>query len=386
MASWEEQLRRWEQAGVVDAATAERVRFFEATQEKPAEHRWQVSVLLALGIILLVGGLMLLVASHWDQVSPWQRLSLVLGFLAVFHAMAAFSARRFPGMAIALHGVGTAGAGAAILTVGEIFNMQEHWPTAVLLWAICAGAGWWLLRDQVQQAITMLLVPTWLVCEWSFHATGYAFIELYGSRMTVVIAAVLLTGFIRYKRRGVFWALFVAGALDLLCSIPMLSQGWTNYEHQPPLPLSLRLASIAVIVVTIAGGWLWERRNLLPVLAAAAMSYLVPWRTTYKVRDPEVYNGVPYFHDEPTAWMYVLVAGTAIVFAWWGLREKSRAIVNVAIAWFAITVLWFYFSSLMDKLGRSFGLIGLGILFLAGGWALERLRRKLMAGIVVEAA
>jgi hypothetical protein len=28
--------------------------------------------------------------------------------------------------------------------------------------------------------------------------------------------------------------------------------------------------------------------------------------------------------------------------------------------------------------GRSLGLIGLGVLFLAGGWALERMRRKLI--------
>jgi hypothetical protein len=29
--------------------------------------------------------------------------------------------------------------------------------------------------------------------------------------------------------------------------------------------------------------------------------------------------------------------------------------------------------------GRSLGLIGLGVLFLAGGWALERMRRRLIA-------
>jgi hypothetical protein len=35
----------------------------------------------------------------------------------------------------------------------------------------------------------------------------------------------------------------------------------------------------------------------------------------------------------------------------------------------------------MDKFGRSLGLIGLGILFLAGGWALERTRRRLVDGM-----
>jgi cytochrome oxidase assembly protein ShyY1 len=35
----------------------------------------------------------------------------------------------------------------------------------------------------------------------------------------------------------------------------------------------------------------------------------------------------------------------------------------------------------MDKLGRSLGLMGLGLLFLLGGWQLERLRRRLNAHI-----
>jgi len=66
---------------------------------------------------------------------------------------------------------------------------------------------------------------------------------------------------------------------------------------------------------------------------------------------------------------------------WWGVRERSRAVVNYGIVAFAITVGWFYFSSLMDKLGRSLGLIGLGILFLLGGWLLERFRRRLMVQV-----
>jgi hypothetical protein len=33
----------------------------------------------------------------------------------------------------------------------------------------------------------------------------------------------------------------------------------------------------------------------------------------------------------------------------------------------------------MDKLGRSTSLIGIGLLFLGGGWALERMRRRLLA-------
>jgi hypothetical protein len=46
---------------------------------------------------------------------------------------------------------------------------------------------------------------------------------------------------------------------------------------------------------------------------------------------------------------------------------------------FALTVCCFYFANIFDKLGRSLGLIGLGILFIGGGWWLERTRRRLVA-------
>jgi hypothetical protein len=44
-------------------------------------------------------------------------------------------------------------------------------------------------------------------------------------------------------------------------------------------------------------------------------------------------------------------------------------------------VLVFFFSDIFDKLGRAEGLILMGIVFLAGGWVLHRIRGDLMARI-----
>jgi hypothetical protein len=78
---------------------------------------------------------------------------------------------------------------------------------------------------------------------------------------------------------------------------------------------------------------------------------------------------------------YALVGATAVAFVWWGVRTQAKALVNLGMVLFAMTVAWFYFSNVMGKLGRSLGLIVLGILFLAGGWALEVTRRKLVRGM-----
>jgi hypothetical protein len=77
-----------------------------------------------------------------------------------------------------------------------------------------------------------------------------------------------------------------------------------------------------------------------------------------------------------------LVAGTAsVALAGWGVAELRKERVNLGLAGFFITVLTFYFSYVADAIDRSLGLIVLGVLFLAGGWQLERLRRKLMRRI-----
>ena len=93
-------------------------------------------------------------------------------------------------------------------------------------------------------------------------------------------------------------------------------------------------------------------------------------------------NGqVWYTHQEPSLLVYLLTAVLAAFFAWYGVNQRSRVLINLGSVAFAATVLWFYLSSVMGKLGRSFSLIGLGILFLAGGWLLERLRRRLVGSI-----
>lgn len=107
----------------------------------------------------------------------------------------------------------------------------------------------------------------------------------------------------------------------------------------------------------------------------AAMAFAVPWLNVVKIDD----SG--WRHTEPRVAMYAVVAAACVFLAWWGVREARRAIVNFGVAAFALTVMWFYFSDIMGKLDRSLGLIVLGALFLAGGWALEKTRRRMVASI-----
>jgi len=385
MADIESLLNRWQTAGILDAETAGRIHAHETTQKKPAGLRWQVIVVLILGAILLACGVALFVSAHWDKIGPGARFAVVLGMVSVFHLGGSWARKRFRVLSTALHAVGTISTGAAIALVGQIFNIQEHWPAAVLLWALAALAGWILLRDEAQQTLTLLLFPAWLLSEFSYYAEGHIGENVYQGRFLIAWAVLYMTFFLGSKRRIVQGILLAVGAIASVVGINILLDGWSTYGDQTYLSLGLRTwgwVFIAVIPLLFAVFKFFK--SVIPVAVAIAFSIALPWCQrfwTVTYNNPIDGSHYSYSQNGPNLAAHSLVAAFAIFIIWWGVRQTSQALVNLGIVGFAISVGWFYYSDILDKFGRSLGLIGLGILFLAGGWALEKWRRKLLAGM-----
>jgi Predicted membrane protein (DUF2157) len=388
MADIESLLNRWQSAGVLDAQAAGRIRTWEAEQEHPVGIHWQGALALILGALLLASGVVLFVSANWDQLGPIARFIIVIAMVAIFHVAAGFTRESFRGLSTALHAIGTVSTGAAIALVGQIFNIQEHWPAAILLWALAALAGWALLHDEAQQILTLLLFPAWLCCELAYATERDIGQSVYLGRFLFMWAILYLTVFLRSKREAVQGILFAVGAISAVLGVVLMLEGWRSWFDQPFIPLHTRLwAWAAIALAPLLFSMFGFARSTVPVITAIVFTIELPWCSRIWVAHYQLGpRTASYTQSEPNMLAHALVAAYAIFLIWWGVRTVSKALVNYGVVTFGISILWFFFSDIFDKVGRSLGLIGIGILFLAGGWALEKTRRRLLAAMAAPGA
>ena len=364
--TWAPLLTRWIEAGVLDEETAARIRAFELAHADPGRLRWPIRLALVFGALALAAGALLFVSAHWDALSPQTRFALVAALVAVFHVGGATAADRFPAMASTLHAIGTVALGAGIFLAGQIFNLDEHWPGGLMLWALGAAIASALLRSWPQTALVALLAPAWLTAEW-FVALQERWSSS-GSRVAACGGFLLALAYftadrpdrVDPHRRALVWL----GGFWLLPTLLALAfDSGSFYYGVDTLP-----ARLSIVGWTVALG--------LPLIVAGVVRRAAAWPNVVAAFWVLVLIGLQPLGSD--AAVYAWWALGAIGLASWGVSDARSERINMGAAIFAATVATFYFSHVMDKLGRSASLIGLGLLFLAGGWAIDRVRRRLV--------
>jgi uncharacterized membrane protein len=362
VSSWEAALRRWTEAGLVDADAAGKIRRWEHDRGGP-NVRWPARLALALGGLMVGAGILLFVAAHWDALSPGWRFGLTLLLVGGLH-LAAAAAATAPALAVTLHACGTVALGAGIFLTGQIFHLQEHWSAGLLLWAVGAWAGWVVLRQWPQGALAAVLTPAWLAGEW-IARSGNLGAGTAGAGLVLFAAAYVgaepddgLIAVPRSMRRALVW---IGGVALIPTALWLVSAEWWAYRPAGGggaagvLAWALALGLPVGISVALRGS------RALPMAPLALWVAIGPWA----------------IHQRGVA-PYLWAAGLAGLLLWWGIRDRRGTLVNLGMAGFALTVLIFYFSDVMDRLGRSASLVGMGLLLLGGGYLLERARRRLL--------
>lgn len=370
--AWEKDLERWVEARLIDSVTAGRIREFEEASGK-TRLRWPAILAVSFGAVMLCAGILLFVAAHWDEIAPWQRFSLVLAMVAIFHIAAVFLGEKVPSIGVALHVAGTATLGAAIYLAAQIFNLEEHWPTGILLWSLGAVVAWFILRQWPQALLAAILIPWWLVGEWDLATENYGGAWNIAAQGLLLLSIAYLTATRKESNRELRLGLVWVGALALIPLLidviisaePYESWLWGHRSrHLPDTLLVLGYAGAYIPVLAIVA--FTRRKRALPAFISAAWIFMLAIVASRGRLDSNL-------------GLYLWLALGACAFCYWGVVENRKLFINYGTAIFALDLIAFYFSSVLDKLGRSMGLILLGVIFLAGGWVLNRLRTDLIA-------
>lgn len=374
--SVDEAIGRWIEAGLIDAGTAERLRSHE--RSRAPEHTGRAARLaFGFGGLLLAAGVLLFVAANWDLLSPWSRFGILMGAVAALHLGGAVGGRFSPALATSLHAAGTAALGAGIFLSGQVFHLQEHWPQGLLLWALGAGFAALLLRDWPQVLWVAVLGPAWLAAEWASLFPWYRLVTPGVAETVLSFGLVVLSAaYVSATGRGLDadWrrALARLGSVGLIVAAFALAssgdavrRGFAGGPEPEDVPGMLLAIGWAVALgLPLGMAWLLRRREAWPVAAAAVLAGIVVALDASAMGQRLL--------------IYLVYAVGSVGLVAWGFRDRERGRVNLGVVGFTLTVFAFYFSSLFDMLGRAAGLIGMGVLFMAGGWVAERVRRRLL--------
>ncbi len=365
-------LKAWEAAGLVDAATAARIRDWESAHASPVAMRAVIGIaVLAIGL-----GLISVVAANWDAVEGVARLGI---HFALMTGLAAWLWRRPATDGLAAE-AGLFVLGMLGLTffghIGQVYQTDSPLWQPLVLWLVLfapaillRGTGW---------LNALLLMVVMVAAAWGFMAWTVGLqprLDRIDETVRIVLALaspVLLAGLAAWARtRGAregFWRrlgelalVYAVGGASVL-AIASADGPWRSDEESTRLLWSV----IVTASVTLATAWLVrafrrdaEGRVVADLwLGLAAMPLLAYALSGHKVVAALLFTG--------------LWAGIAFA----ALRAGWRVAFQAAVGIVALRLVLLSFELGGDLLTSGAGLIASGFLILGVAWLALKVSKR----------
>jgi len=376
--------RKWQAAGLIDDATAERIRAWEAGHRRPV-WLWAVAGMGALAIGL---GVMAIVGANWDDIPDTLKLAVDLALnaiCAVVLFMCWRAARVWPQEIAALLLFALVLSGIAL--IGQVYQLQsDPWHALALwlalctpflalvsltrltgaIWALATLTTWFAAGDDVQRLLVSLHV---LPAKQGYWDNGlFVPLQIYLSGCGMIVIATLRALWPAARRQANLLLMFGFVLLMAACSLAS-SFEWFTRTDGSAWPSTI-LAAVATLAAGVA---LWSARQgaerppgLVPGLALLGFSFLI-WSAS--------------LHNSGLdRWAIDIVNAVLFIVYWGGLgagaaRAGWRGWFGFAFTMVGLRLLVLYFEAIGGLTATGFGLLGGGVLCLAlaaVGWRLTR--------------
>lgn len=268
---------------------------------------WGVIIFSCLGAVIVGLGVILLLAYNWDQIPKFAKLSIILGGIAAAHATGGalfLRSLRFQALGEGIMLLGTMLFGAGIWLVAQIYHIDEHYPTAFLIWSLGALLMALVIPSIPQAILAAVLLTVWCGAErmafdapmWVAPACLFlilgplAYLRRSRLLLAVVIPAFFLSyGFLLPTGGDFSWALFCS-----LLSLAAALIAWSRW---------VRTAGVFPEAGPVLGFYGWA-------------IYLI---MLYLMSFPGLAHELFYWHDRELTWVhycYALLPLTLALISW----------------------------------------------------------------------
>ena len=390
-----EEVEAWQLDGTVTAEQAQAIlaRYpdYEPGFEASRRRQGLVTGLSILGGILIGLGVITFFAANWDEIPKTVKLAaLIIGMALSYGAGYAIWQRSGPTpYAVAFVLLGCIIYGAGVHLIGQIYHISVDHPNLSLFWFLGVAPLAYVTRSRPVMFLAVVLflaAVAFRLQDW-LEGIDEAEAVIAGSALYIALGVFLYAAG-KAKREFEGWEsigeLFQAlGLITAFAALYMLTfhdlfDGAESISGAGLGYWALAYGTSIVAVATLA--WLaWRRAQagdespvelaevgvMAVLLAAVHVAGLVPvdWEPFY----PIVLNA--------------LFALSALGLMASGYLRDHEGRVNLAIAFIAIYVITRYFEYSIDLLDSSLVFIGAGVVLLAGGYFLDRGRRRMLAAM-----
>ncbi len=389
--------RKWAGLGIISKAQLQKIYSLYKNPKKAVEAKSLgiTSIIAIFGSLMIGAGVILFFALNWSTIPKLVKiLSIFAVLIASYHIgyVMKFNKSNFPKVGSSLILLGTIMFGAGIFLIGQIYNINSHWPSAFLYWTLGIAGMAYLTSSLSIMYLSIITASAYVGSEsyyWfsylsRYYNISYAFFLIYLSLGILLYMLGNLherkenTKRLRYPFHliGAFLIMFVS----YLFSFKWFGEDFT-YGYSSIQKTSVFFTSKFWIIYII-------------ITAIAAIMTVLSFISRDKDDKSE-------FHETVYLGLFLIFTPLVVLFSkinFWlipiifniilfliivgsifqGFQKKERTLVNLGIFMFGIAVFSRYAEYLWDVLnGYLFFIIG-GILLIFLAILLERNRRKII--------
>ena len=296
------ELERWVRDGIIDRSQADRISALYP-DETPSRN-WGSLIFSVIGAIIFGLGIILLFAYNWDKIHKFAKLALIFSALIGAHGVGYYFRNKGASrvyLSEAFFALGTMFFGSGIWLVAQIYNIDEHYPNAFIVWGVGALLLAWSLPSVVQGVMASILLVLWS----SFENFGF-------DSRTNIAPLLILIGILplAWKMRS---RIFLAIAVPSFILSLLFNCHYFFERVAPALFISIAALLIAVSIIV-------RRKNLFPESSAVFAVYggFLYWISLYVFTFPDADRHIfrNYWFDEVNSMIYALIAASVAIVAW----------------------------------------------------------------------